>query len=116
MRFGRAATWYAPPGSFNNVVVLMFSLSAVTVAWSQTVIGTWQGTLPTGEYPRVVLRIADAGNGALRGSIVFPDLAPDLIPLLRVTYKAPELTAAVAEITFRGHLSADGKSIAGTWT
>src|ERR1700722_7720604 len=33
-----------------------------------------------------------------------------------IAYRAPNLTAAVSDITFRGKLSADGKSIAGTWT
>ena len=94
----------------------MISLSAVAVAYARSVIGTWQGTLPVGQSPRIVLRIADAGNGALRGSITFIDRSADVLPLLSTTYRAPDLTAVVADITFRGKLSADGKSIAGTWT
>ncbi len=96
--------------------ILMISLSAVAVAYAQSIAGTWQGTLPVGQSPRIVLRIADAGNGALRGSISFIDRSADALPLLSTTYRAPDLTAAIGEITFRGKLSADGKSIAGTWT
>jgi uncharacterized protein (TIGR03435 family) len=94
----------------------MISLSAVAVAYAQSIAGTWQGTLPVGQSPRIVLRIADAGNGALRGSVIFIDRSADAVRLLSTTYRAPNLTAAISDITFRGKLSADGKSIAGTWT
>jgi uncharacterized protein (TIGR03435 family) len=101
---------------FRSSAILMISLSAVAVAYAQSIAGTWQGTLPVGQSPRIVLRIADAGNGALHGSVIFIDRSADAIPLLSTTYRAPNLTAAIGEITFRGKLSADGKSIAGTWT
>jgi uncharacterized protein (TIGR03435 family) len=101
---------------FRSSAILMISLSAVTVAYARSIAGTWQGTLPVGQSPRIVLRIADAGNGALHGSISFIDRSADALPLLSTTYRAPDLTAAIGEITFRGKLSADGKSIAGTWT
>ena len=102
--------------SLRSSVILMISLSAVAVAYAQSIAGNWQGTLPVGQNRRVVLRIADAGNGALRGSISFIDGSADAVPLLSTTYRAPNLTAAISDITFRGKLSADGKSIAGTWT
>jgi uncharacterized protein (TIGR03435 family) len=102
--------------SFRSGAIVMISLSAVAVAYAQSIAGTWQGTLPVSQSPRVVLKIADAGNGALRGSISFIDRAADVVPLLSTTYRAPNLTAAIADITYRGKLSADGKSIAGTWT
>jgi uncharacterized protein (TIGR03435 family) len=101
---------------FRSSAILMISLSAMAVAYAQSITGAWQGTLPVGQSPRIVLRIADAGNGALRGSISFIDRSADALPLLSTTYMAPNLTAAIGEITFRGKLSADGKSIAGTWT
>jgi uncharacterized protein (TIGR03435 family) len=102
--------------SFRSSVILMIALSAVAVAYAQRIAGTWQGTLPVGQSPRIVLRIADADNGALRGSIRLIDRSADALPLLSTTYRAPDLTAAIGEITFRGKVSADGKSIAGTWT
>ncbi len=116
MRLDRTVKRHAFSISFRSSAVLMISLSAVAVAYAQSVAGTWQGTLPVGQSPRIVLRIADAGNGALRGYIIFIDRSADALPLLSTTYKAPDLTAAIGEITFRGKLSADGKSIAGTWT
>jgi uncharacterized protein (TIGR03435 family) len=102
--------------SFRSSAILVISLSAAAVAHAQGIAGTWQGTLPVGQRPRIVLRIADAGSGALRGSVIFIDRSADALPLLSTTYRAPDLTAAIGEITFRGKLSADGKSIAGTWS
>ena len=47
---------------------------------------------------------------------IFIDRAADAVPLLSMVYRAPNPTAAIFDITFRGKLNADGKSIAGTWT
>src|SRR5580704_14310012 len=116
MRLERPLKRHAFSMSFRSGAIVMISLSAVAVAYAQSIAGTWQGTLPVSQSPRVVLKIADAGNGALRGSISFIDSAADVVPLLSTTYRAPNLTAAIADITYRGKLSADGKSIAGTWT
>ena len=116
MRFDRAVKEHAFSKSFRSSAILLISLSAVAVAYAQSIAGTWQGTLPVGQSPRIVLKIADAGNGALRGSVSFIDRSADAVPLLSTTYRAPNLTAAISDITFRGKLSADGKSIAGTWT
>ena len=102
--------------SFRSSAILLISLSAVAVTYAQSIAGTWQGTLPAGQSPRIVLKIADDGNGALRGSISFIDRSADVVPLLSTTYRVPNLTAAISDITYRGKLSADGKSIAGTWT
>ena len=116
MRLDRTVKRDAFSISFRSSAILMISLSAVVVAYAQSIAGTWQGTLPVGQSRRVVLRIADAGNGALRGSVIFIDRAADAVPLLSMVYRAPNPTAAIFDITFRGKLNADGKSIAGTWT
>ena len=70
---------------FRSSAILMISLSAVAVSYAQSIAGTWQGTLPVGQSPRIVLRIKDAGNGALRGSISFIDRSADALPLLSTT-------------------------------
>ena len=107
---------YALSISFRNIAILLISLSAMVIGYAQSIAGTWQGTLPVSQSPRIVLRIADAANGGLRGSINFIDRSADVVPLLSTTYTAPNLTAAISDITYRGKLSADGKSVAGTWT
>jgi uncharacterized protein (TIGR03435 family) len=113
MRLNKSAKRHALR-SFGCIAILMIALGAAADA--QNIVGIWQGTLPVGENPRIVLKIADAGNGVLRGSIILIDRSPDVRPLLSVIYRAPELSVAIAEFSFRGKLSADGKSIVGTWT
>src|ERR1700728_382400 len=99
MRLDRIGKWHAFSTSFTSAAALIISLSAVAVAYPQSIVGTWQGTLPAGEGQRIVLRCADAGNGAiLHGSITFIDRSADAFPLLSVTYNAPQLKVAIGEI------------------
>jgi uncharacterized protein (TIGR03435 family) len=94
-----------------------FAFSVCTVLHGQTVTGTWQGTLPTKESQRIVLKFAKPdNNGSLRGSLIFIDRGPSGPPLRSVTFAPPDLNVAVADISYRGELSADGKSITGVWT
>jgi uncharacterized protein (TIGR03435 family) len=88
-----------------------------TVLHGQTITGTWQGTLSAKESQRIVLKFAKAdNNGSLRGSLTFIDRGPSGPPLLSVTFAPPDLSVTVADISYRGKLSADGKSITGVWT
>jgi uncharacterized protein (TIGR03435 family) len=116
MRFDRPAKREALLRSLKNAAILMISTSAVTVAYSQSVAGTWQGTMPSGENARVMLKIVGAGDEPLHGFIIFVDRSAVPYPLLSARYRAPELSLTFGEFSFRGKLSADGKSIAGTWT
>ena len=93
-----------------------FAFSVCTVLHGQTIIGTWQGTLSTQEGQRIVLKFAKPGNDEpLRGSLTFIDRGPSGPPLLSVTFAPPDLSVTVADISYRGKLSADGKSITGVW-
>ena len=84
---------------------------------AQTIIGTWQGTLPIAEKPRRIIKIARNDNGSLRGVMYRIDYDPSSIPLA-VSFQAPDLKIEqdILGVSFQGKLSADGKSIAGTWT
>ena len=94
-----------------------FAFSMCTVLHGQTITGTCQGTLSTKESQRVVLKFAKPGNdGSLRGSLTLIDRGPSGPPLLSVTFAPPDLSVTVADISYRGKLSADGKSITGVWT
>jgi uncharacterized protein (TIGR03435 family) len=117
MRLDRTGKWHAFSTSFRSAATLIISLSAVAVAYPQSIVGTWQGTLPADQGARIVLRFADAGNGAIpHGSITFIDRSADAFPLLSVIYNAPQLKVAIGEFSFRGKLSIDDKTIDGTWT
>lgn len=95
------------------IAVLAITLSSTLHA--QTIIGTWQGTLPSGDAPRVVLKFVKADNGAPRGFIYLIDQDASGLPLLSVSFAAPNLSIAIGNLSYRGKLSADGKSITGTW-
>jgi uncharacterized protein (TIGR03435 family) len=96
------------------VVGLAIALS--TVLHAQTISGTWQGTLPAGDSPRIVLKINKADGGSLGGFLTFIDRGATGAPLLSVTFLAPDLSVAVGSISYRGKLSADSKSVNGVWT
>jgi uncharacterized protein (TIGR03435 family) len=94
-----------------------FAFLMCTVLPGQTITGTWQGTLSAKETQRIVLKLADADNNEpLRGTLTFIDRGPSGIPLLSVTFAPPDVSVAVADISYRGKLSADAKSITGVWT
>ena len=94
-----------------------FAFSMCAVLHGQTITGTWQGTLSAKGTQRIVLKFAKAdNNGSLRGSLTFIDRGPSGPPLLSVTFAPPDLSVTVADISYRGKLSADGKSITGVWT
>ncbi|HEX9200700.1 MAG TPA: TIGR03435 family protein [Acidobacteriaceae bacterium] len=95
-------------------------LVALTSLRAQTILGTWQGTLPIPDNPRIAFKIeTDAGgDGTFHGVVYEFDKGPAAVALTSVTFTAPDLTVDQVnlDISFKGHLSADGKSIAGTFT
>lgn len=93
-------------------------IAAATAVWGQSIAGVWQGTLPITENPRIVLKISKADDGSLHGVFYRIDQYPDSLPLSAVSFVAPNLSvsAVILDTGFHGKLSADGKSISGTWT
>jgi bla regulator protein blaR1 len=91
---------------------------------AQSIVGTWQGILPVttqqgasvNRNPRVVFTIEKSADGSLHGGITFIDYGNSM-PLTSVNLSAPDVTFTQSDagITFRGKLSADGQSMAGTW-
>jgi uncharacterized protein (TIGR03435 family) len=104
-----------------------FILAAVTVPLhAESIAGTWQGTLPiygaaqgasVYDNPRIAFAIEQSPDGSFHGGITFIDRGAT-VPLTSVSFSAPDVTFAEssAAFTYRGKLSADGKSITGTWT
>jgi hypothetical protein len=102
------------------------TIALTTTLSAQTIAGTWQGTLPiaataqgappgTGN-PRIVFTIEKNPDGSFHGGMTFLDRGTS-VPLTSVIFSAPDVTFAQSAtgLTYRGKLSADGKSIAGTW-
>jgi uncharacterized protein (TIGR03435 family) len=85
---------------------------------AQSIVGTWQGTLTTGaNNPRIAITLQKKADGPLHGGLKWID-SDFGFAFSSVNFSPPEVTLAqdMSNMTFRGQLSADGKSIAGTLT
>jgi hypothetical protein len=75
-------------------IVMVAVLSAAT---APTVIGDWQGTVTWfssengSRQLQVVVHISQAADGKLSGTLGFPDMGPDAVPLSAITYKQSAL-------------------------
>ena len=101
-----------------KLFLAMACLLATTATQAQTVLGTWQGTLPIPDNPRIILKLVKAQDGAPRGSFYWIDKLADPIPLSDVSFTPPSLNIAslYASISYQAKLSEDGNSLTGTWT
>jgi uncharacterized protein (TIGR03435 family) len=101
-------------------------LAATASLPAQSIAGTWQGKLPilaTGQgstpgtgSPRVVFTVQKAPDGSFHGGFMFIDRG-GATQLTSVTFSASNVTFALGDtFSFHGKLSANGKSIDGTWT
>jgi hypothetical protein len=101
--------------------IIAFSLSA-SALFAQDITGTWQGTLPaTGANRalRLVTRISKSDDpGALKAVVYSIDQGGMVLTATTITLQDSILKLTIAGIgsTYEGRLSADGNSIAGTWT
>jgi uncharacterized protein (TIGR03435 family) len=83
---------------------------------SQSLAGTWQGTLHAGQDLRIVFNITKAEDGY---TAIFHSIDQGLnLPVSRITLdgSAVKMTLAKDLVTYDGKLSADGNTIAGTWS
>jgi uncharacterized protein (TIGR03435 family) len=83
---------------------------------SQSFAGTWQGTLHAGQDLRMVFNITNAADGY---SAVFHSIDQGLnLSVSRITLDGSTVKMTLAKdlVTYEGKLSADGKTITGTWT
>lgn len=99
-----------------GVAGLLLVLCATLQA--QSILGTWQGKLPVAENSRIILKFTKAEDGGLHGVFYRIDQYADSLPLSSVSFVAPDVAVAfdVLSVSYRGKLSADGKSITGVWT
>lgn len=85
---------------------------------SQSILGIWQGTLPTPDHPRIAFKIEDSGDGTLHGILYQFDNALATVALTSVTFTPPN--AAIDQVnlglSYKGRLTPDNKSITGFWT
>jgi uncharacterized protein (TIGR03435 family) len=92
--------------------------AAQTPAQKTGIEGTWQGTLHTPNRDlRIVAKFSNDG-GALKATMYSIDQGGQAIPASSASFAGSALKFAIQAIdgSYEGKLSADGKSIAGTWT
>jgi uncharacterized protein (TIGR03435 family) len=84
----------------------------------QDLTGTWQGTLQAGRDLRLVLKISKAEGGALKAVFYSIDQNPQPMSTNGVAVQGSTVKISVGGIggTYEGKVSADGNSMAGTWT
>ena len=96
--------------------------SKATDARVQDLQGAWQGSLPAvppaTDPRRIVLRFVKMDDGSLRASCYHLGTGGAGMPMSTMTFAPPaiETEQAYAGFGFKGKLSADGKSMDGTWT
>jgi len=97
---------------------------AATPASPTDIVGTWQGTLKfaaTADHPamelRLVFKITKTDANALKAVWYSIDQGGQPIPVANVSFQDGVLKfkITVAPRSYEGKMSADGKSIAGTW-
>lgn len=86
---------------------------------AQIITGTWQGTLQVpGRELRTVFKISTTDADTLKAVLYSIDQGGGGIPATSVTLQGSAVKISIVGIggTFEGKVSADGNSIAGTWT
>jgi fermentation-respiration switch protein FrsA (DUF1100 family) len=86
----------------------------------QDLVGDWQGTLSAGgQQLRMVLHITKAPDASLKATLDSIDQpGANGIPVTSISLKDSKLSLEVSMVqgTYEGKVSADGKTISGTWT
>lgn len=82
------------------------------------VVGDWQGTLHVGQDLRLVLKVSKDDKGVYKANFYSIDQGGQPLPVDSVTLDGSNVKFAIKLIsgTYEGKLSADGKSIEGSWT
>ncbi len=107
-----------------KLMLWMVALAALLgdAMFAQTMTGTWQGALkipqvPNGEL-RVVIKISTTATDSLKAEMFSIDQGGQAIPATAITQSGSTLKFTIAAVNgnYEGKLSADGTTIAGTWT
>ncbi|HSP67219.1 MAG TPA: TIGR03435 family protein [Bryobacteraceae bacterium] len=103
-------------------LVLLIAFAAISggALFAQNITGTWQGSLqpPQGPQLRIVIKISRADNESLKAVLYSIDQGAQPVNASSISLQGANLKMAVLQIggNYDGKLSADGNSIAGTWT
>jgi len=98
--------------------IVAFVVMSGGAAYAQNIAGNWQGTLQAGRELRIVIVIGNADGGGLKAALYSIDQGAQGISANAITLQGETVRMSYAAMggTFEGKLSANGASIAGTWT
>ena len=97
----------------------MLVSALVSCAVAQDITGDWTGALDTGMGTlHLVLHVTKGPDGALKATLDSVDQDANGIPVSSITLKDSKLSLGVDAVhgTYEGTVSADGKSVSGTWS
>jgi uncharacterized protein (TIGR03435 family) len=99
-------------------LVALAALIATPALRAQDISGNWQGTLKVGKDLRVVFNIYKGDKDGWSAKMYSIDQTPQPIPVTSVTRQGSVVKISVVAIggSYEGTLSADAKSINGSWT
>lgn len=99
--------------------IAVLALAEAGALCAQDISGSWQGTLKAGPQElRLIVEIEKADSGGWKATMFSIDQTTNPIPVSSVTLEGASLKLPVDAVrgTYEGKVSADGDSIAGTWT
>ena len=99
--------------------VCMIALLFAGCLCAQDITGSWQGTVttPQGTPHRIILRVIHGDSGAFKARIysIDQDFAGDWVDSMTVHDSTVQFAVGMLQLSYDGKLSADGKTISGTW-
>ena len=116
--------WAHGAGWVVVAAAMLIGLGSASLAGqtAQGIAGTWQGTMNVGQTARIVVKIskadgAGAAKGGWKGELYNIDSGnASAIPSIALQGTDVRFAIASIEANYAGTLSADGASMAGTWT
>jgi non-heme chloroperoxidase len=106
-----------------NLGILWVFVLAIAVAGclcAQDITGSWQGTIttPQGTPHRIILRVIHGDSGAFKARIysIDQDFTGDWVDSMTVHDSTVQFAVGMLQLSYEGKLTADGKTITGTWT
>ena len=87
---------------------------------AQEITGSWQGTIttPQGTPHRIILRVINGDSGKFKARIYSIDqgFTGDWVDSMTMHDSTMQFVVGMLQLSYNGKLSADGKTITGTWT
>lgn len=102
-----------------QTLLVALLLASASLAHAQDIAGDWQGTLHAGPADlRLVLHVTKGADGALKATLDSVDQGANGIPVSSVSLKNSKVSLEVSAVhgTYDGTVSADAKTISGTWS